>query len=414
MNFWYVVLPAFAFIVLTGAVLLALLVPRILAKPQCVADTPPPPVIPLVEETAPDDQSVRGTMDDQDTDANKQLWNAGPSPWTSTIRAPKPPPQTGYCHACPWCPECAPQVPEKASPVRTTSGPGPFSCDYYTGQCVPDPDGTLDTCDACEKRTYYCNPDTWTCTDVGVLRDSAAECRRRCYPDLRVHSTNGYAAQRFDTNANGSGAFCAQGKYRKATSSLVYGTNVPAYEWVDMSCVGYRCCQSHYCDSSGIGQDPYSVSVCGGIGTESACTAAVNAEVPAYCEWTGSACQATAGKTSACAACTSDSQCPGKYGAFKCVAGACVAQGRPMCDVVHSEYKTDEVVSVTMMKACKQLFSKDKDTVTRLCKNVSDGDACAGTFFERSCVDRFGKTWVTERSHCGARSAPEYPTVDDD
>lgn len=307
--------------------------------------------------------------------------------------------------------------PNPSSSAPSANPPGSssastFSCDYLTGTCTPDPTGQLTNCDACEKKTYYCDPASWSCRDVGFLRDSAARCRQSCAPDLRIRGN--YTAQRSDTNADGSGAFCSTGRFREASTGTINGTNLPAYQWTDMSCVGYRCCSSHYCDPSGVGQDPYSVSVCPDLGTETTCTGAMNRDVPAYCEWTGSACQASTGVTSACAACTVDSDCPGNFGAFQCTAGVCVAQGQPKCDVIEKEYRTEEVIPAHMRQACTQLFNKDRDTIARLCADVTDGDVCMGTYFDRACVDRYGKTWLTERSHCGARTAPAYPTIETD
>ena len=297
------------------------------------------------------------------------------------------------------------------SPV-SSSGTSKYSCDYLTGQCSPDPKGSLDSCSQCEKETYYCDSSSWTCRDVGFRRDSRSQCQRNCFPDLRIRST--YTAQQSDTAANGEGQFCDQGKYRQASDTNLPGTDVMGYEWEDMDCAGFRCCTSHYCDPSGVGQDVYSTTVCPTYSTEDACNTASSKEVPAYCEWTGSACAASEGETSSCAACTSDSDCPGIFGAFKCDAGNCVVQGSPKCDLIHREELTDEVIPDHMRQACRQLFTKDQDTVKRLCDDISDGNVCTGSYFERDCVDRNGKIWLTERSHCGPRTAPVYPSVPSD
>lgn len=299
------------------------------------------------------------------------------------------------------------QPPSSSSSSSQSSSK--YSCDYLTGQCVSDPSGTLSSCDECEKETYYCDSATWTCRDVGFRRDSKSQCKRNCFPDLRIKGN--YTAQQSDTNANGEGAFCDQGRYRKALETTLPGTNVLGYEWEDMECAGFRCCTSHYCDPSGVGEDVYSETMCPSYSTEELCNTASSKEVPAYCEWDGSACVASQGETSACAACTSDSDCPGLFGAFKCESGNCVVQGTPKCDVIHKEFKTDEVIPDHMHQACTQLFDKDKDTIQRLCKDISDGNTCTGSYFERDCVDRYGKVWLTERSHCGPRSAPVYPSV---
>lgn len=370
MTSWYFVIPVIGISILALIGTILLLVPRIHAarnppqvKPRPSAK-PPPISVPIIPSKNP------------------------------SIIPPKPPLPS--------------KKPLKDAPTPPQSAPR-YACDYLTGQCVPDPSGDLTSCDKCEKQTYYCDPATWSCRDVGFLRDSATECRKQCFPDLRIRGD--YTAQRADTHANGSGAFCDQGRYRKESDTTINNTNVSAYEWVDMSCVGYRCCESHYCDPSGQGVDSYSDTVCPGFNTETTCVNSVNREVPAYCEWTGSACQATTGTTSACAACTTDDQCPGEFGAFKCESGVCVAQGQPKCDTIHKEYRTDEVIPDHMRQACIQMFDKDSDTMQRLCADISDGDTCAATYFDRTCVDRYGKTWLTERSHCGARSAPAYPSL---
>lgn len=283
-----------------------------------------------------------------------------------------------------------------------------YSCDFVTGQCTEDPNGTLDTCDECEKQTYFCDTTTWTCRDSGMHRDSASVCKSSCQPDLRVTST--YQKQRSDTNADGEGAYCARTRYREIADAVVPGTATRTFKWTDTGCDGYRCCTSHYCDPSGVGQDPYSVSVCPTKASESECVAAINSDVPAYCEWNGSSCIASSGETSACAACVEDTDCPGTFGAFKCITGVCTAQGSPKCDVIHQEDKTDEMPPPHVQKACHVLFAKDTDTTARICSSITDGDECVGTYVDRDCVDKNGKVWLTERTYCGARTAPSYPT----
>lgn len=443
MNLWYVVLPVLGGSILLLAVFLAILVPRIQARQYsqvtivherskpCDVDIP---IVANDSDLVPEPESVSTSeageevVDSNESELAKshtatqpqptsQLYGIFPSRWPEPYIAPQP----TYGCGDPPCSGPAtyhPGATSQATPQATSSqtddeqrGDGKFSCDYLTGTCVPDENGDLVTCDECEKRTYFCDPNSWTCRDVGFLRDSASQCKRGCYPDLRIRGQ--YTATRSDVNANGDGSFCAKGRFRKIGSGVVEHTNVPNFEWEDMSCVGYRCCQSQFCDEKGLGKDPYSVSVCTTYATETACDEAINKEVPAYCEWTGSVCQASLGESSVCAACTADTDCPGKFGAFTCVAGACVAQGNPKCDVIHKEYNSDEVVPKHIMTACKHLFGKDRDTARRMCANERDGNACASTYFERMCQDRYGKTWVTERTHCGPRSAPAYPSLDD-
>lgn len=350
------------------------------------------------------------------SNTSSQLYGVFPSPWAGQLSTA---PQPSYGCATPPCSGPATYHPSQPPP---TVEPDPtstdsnlegdrFNCDYLTGTCTPDPDGDLTTCDGCEKSTYFCDPESWTCRDVGFLRDSASQCQSGCYPDLRIRGD--YTVKRSDVHGNGAGSFCDRGRFRTVGSGLVDGTTVPNFEWEDMACAGHRCCQSHFCNDEGLGTDPYSVTVCASHATEAACTGAINQEIPAYCEWTGSVCQASQGEISACAACTADTDCPGKFGAFKCISGNCVAQGTPKCDAVHKEYRTTEVVPDHIMGACKHLFAKDRDTARRVCANERDGTACASSYFDRSCLDRYGKTWVTERTHCGPRSAPEYPTVSD-
>lgn len=369
MNIWYIIAPIIGILVITIVVLLAVFVPK-LSKPLTPNNLPPKP-----QPAPPFRRKVEIPVASNNT----------------------PPPQQNQ------------PLLDSTSPSSDPT----FSCDYLTGTCMPDPNGTLHSCDECEKRTYMCDPSTWSCRDVGFLRDSASQCKRSCYPDLRIKS-GPYETERSDTHANGEGAFCDQGRYRQTTGSNVQGTSVPGYEWEDVSCVGYRCCTSHFCDPSGAGEDPYSTTVCPRYATQTTCENAGNQDVPAYCEWTGSVCQAAGGTTSACAACSSDSDCPGEFGAFKCESGNCVVQGNPKCDTIHKEYRTDDVVPAHMMKACKSLFNNDRDTPLRMCRNVTDSNVCAGSYFDRSCVDRNGKVWVTERTHCGPRTAPRYPQYDDD
>lgn len=411
MNVWFIVIPIIGGSILLLAVLLAVLVPRIEDKRRRVEskhETCPKSNendVPVVSE----EPSTPGQLEEDS--GVSQLYGTEPSRWPAPSISAQP--MLGCAN-----PPCGPETYQPnagatsspSKPQAANDSSQKFSCDYLTGTCTPDKNGNLTTCDACEKRTYFCDHNSWTCRDVGFLRDSASQCQRGCYPDLRVKGD--YTVKRSDTNANGAGSFCDRGRFRKVGSGLVDGTNVPNYEWEDMSCVGYRCCQSQFCDPSGMGQDPYSVSVCASYSTEAACDGAIAKEVPAYCEWTGSACQAASGEVSVCAACTKDTECPGKFGAFKCISGECVAQGSPKCDVIHKEYRTDEVVPDHLLTACKYMFNKDRDTAQRICRNQLDGNACAVTYFDRMCQDRYGKTWVTERTHCGPRSAPQYPTVE--
>lgn len=426
MKVLQVLIPTVGVCLLLLAVLVALIISRSSRLP--VQHPPPVPVpipdVALDPETDLEAAQEAGTeitgSDENDLSkktpaSGSQLYGIFPSPWAGQVAIA---PQPSYGCENPPCggpatyhPSQPPLLPSSADSDPTSDPTGDrFSCDYMTGTCVVDPEGDLTTCDECEKRTYFCDPASWTCRDVGFLRDSAAQCQRGCYPDLRIRGD--YTVKRSDVHANGAGAFCDRGRFRTVGSGFVAG-NVPNFEWEDMSCAGHRCCQSHFCDDEGLGTDPYSVTVCAGHATESACTGAINQDVPAYCEWTGSACQAASGEISACAACTADTDCPGKFGAFKCVSGNCVAQGTPKCDAIHKEYRTTEVVPEHIMGACKHLFAKDRDTARRVCAGERDGTACASSYFDRSCLDRYGKTWVTERTSCGPRTAPEYPQVSD-
>jgi hypothetical protein len=418
MNLWYVVVPVIGGSIILLAIFLVIIIPRIQARQYIQMATVNDLVAPANQVRIP----VVSGSDLVEEPESKPANQASESRWP----APHVTPQTTYGCENPPCPGAATyhsgtyvqpfqtqptQPTTQSKQIREQLGGPRFSCDYLTGTCIPDPQGNLTTCDECEKRTYFCDSNSWTCRDVGFLRDSASQCRRGCYPDLRIRGV--YTPMRSDVNANGEGAFCAKGRFRKIGNDVVEGTNVPNFEWEDMSCVGYKCCQSQFCDEEGLGTDPYSVSMCATYTTESGCDSAINKEVPAYCEWTGSACQAALGESSVCAACTADTDCPGKFGAFKCVAGACVAQGNPKCDAIHKEYTSDEVVPEHIMAACKHLFNKDRETTRRVCANERDGNACAGTYLDRMCQDRYGKTWTTERTHCGARSAPKYPSLDD-
>ena len=412
MNIWSIVIPIIVGSILLLAIFLAIIVPKIQQRQQTLIKVIHE-TIPL-QETDPSNNNNSEPSSNGEPTSSSQLISTEPSRWANPTQNIRPEPTYG-CPPCPIVSSSSSQSsPSTQSTQSTQSNSDRFSCDYLTGTCTSDPKGDLTTCDACEKRTYFCDANNWSCRDGGFLRDSASQCRRTCYPDLRIRGN--YTMQRSDVNANGSGAYCDPdegGRFRKVGTGSVGNTNVPAFEWEDVSCAGYRCCTSHYCSPTGTGQDPYSTSVCPGFSTETTCGSATDREVPAYCEWTGSACQATTGTTSACAACTSDSQCPGEFGAFKCVSGSCVAQGTPKCDVIHKEYRTDEVVPDHLQKACRQLFNKDTDTSARMCSNVRDGDVCAGSYFDRTCTDRYGKVWVTERTHCGARTAPKYPVPED-
>lgn len=262
-----------------------------------------------------------------------------------------------------------------------------YGCNPMTGTCEKGfgtDDSTCSKSSPCEKLTYMCDQNIWTCKDTNVITNtSKSDCN--CDPHMSTTPNEETYIQQFNV---GDGIGCKFGFSRIDE----YGENV-----FD-SCWAGTCCETNFCGSFKPSASDH--KQCAQLTDETNCKlhATTNG-----CEWStkDNKCNVSNVDIGQCAKCTNDNDCKTMTDKGTCnAAGKCELSGIKCAQIASfTDYRTHSGKSdINSDAICNSLFKQPVNP----CSNINDAYTCAKTIYTSKCKDKNNKDWATRTLECVA------------